>query len=179
MPPISTSWRITSEKLSSVRAWPSDGRPRGAVQPNQFLTALVGPVLVAHAAERGRSGYRFERLGADRDPDHALKPLGLLWPDQRLSMHASPSSRIRTGGRFSCSKHRDGKCPRQLQASPRWARTSAQFLCPVMSIASWSSTWIEPSRRRSSTSDTHETTCSTKSRAFALGSRQRPRGRPT
>ena len=62
--------------------------------------------------ERGRSGYRFERLGADRDPDHALKPLGLLWPDQRLSMHASPSSRIRTGGQFSCSKHRDGKCPR-------------------------------------------------------------------
>jgi hypothetical protein len=55
------------------------------------------------------------------------------------------------------------------QSSPRWARTNARFRCQAMSTVAQSSTRSEPSRRRSSTSNTHETTWSTKSwrRKFA------------
>ena len=62
------------------------------------------------------------------------------------------------------------QCPRarSTRSSPRWARTSERFPCPATCIASWSSTRTAPSTRRSSTSDAHEITCSTKSRAFGL-----------
>jgi hypothetical protein len=40
------------------------------LQPDMALAPLVGLVLLAHAAERERCGYRLERLDADRDADH-------------------------------------------------------------------------------------------------------------
>jgi hypothetical protein len=44
------------------------------VQPHIALASLVGLVLVADAAERERPGNRLERLDADRDADHAVRP---------------------------------------------------------------------------------------------------------
>ena len=81
------------------------------------------------------------------------------------------SLRTRTRGQFSCSKHCDDKCPPIDPSSPRWVRTSERFRCPVMSIASWSSTRIVPSRRRSSTSDTRENHLLDQVESFRVGDR--------
>ena len=53
---------------AAQRAQPVDNRP---VQPDELFAALVGLVLVSHAAERERPGNRFERVDADRDADLA------------------------------------------------------------------------------------------------------------
>jgi hypothetical protein len=42
------------------------------LKPNQALTVFVVFVLIAHAAERERSGYRLECGLADGDLDHGV-----------------------------------------------------------------------------------------------------------
>jgi hypothetical protein len=54
--------RESARTILATTAWSSQTRRFGA---------LVGLGLDGHAAERERGGYRLERLGADRDADHA------------------------------------------------------------------------------------------------------------
>ena len=55
----------------------------------------------------------------------------------------------------------------------------ARFRCQAMYTVNWSSTPTEPSRRRSSTSGTHETASSIKSRAFASATEEATVRRPS
>jgi citronellol/citronellal dehydrogenase len=50
-----------------------------AVEPDEPLTVLIDLALVAHAADAKRFGYRAERLGADRNANHAARgsPIGI------------------------------------------------------------------------------------------------------
>src|ERR1700722_15441428 len=153
--PVRTPSRLVSDRRDpknhvriglARRAHGPQASKDGVVQPDEALTALVGPVFITHAAELERCGNRLKRLDTDRNADHQIcstrREAARLWrrrlgqgEDQQHEHHhqrheQQQQDEFGPGFKRSCSHRRSIRISRKATTKSEKLAVSARHPFP-------------------------------------------------